>query len=77
MRPPFLFLPAGEKETRRARCKEKEGRVADLLEPRFYFAAQVVRTLCGVCPVVTLAVLLTALRAGAGEGFRECKFVQG
>ena len=64
MRPPFLFLPAGEKETRicalraalravalrnaaaaaGARCKEKEGRVADLLEPRFYFAAQLSRT---------------------------------
>ena len=64
MRPPFLFLPAGEKETRisalraalravalrnaaaaaGARCKEKEGWVADLLEPRFYFAAQVIRT---------------------------------
>ena len=25
LRPPFLFLPAGEKETRRARCKGKRG----------------------------------------------------
>ena len=51
MRPPFLFLPAGEKETRRARCKEKEGPwVADLLEPRFYFTLQFGRTLCGLVP---------------------------
>ena len=68
MHPPLLFLLAGEKEERRARWRRKRGLlVADLLEPRFYFAAQVVRTLCEVCPVVTLAVLLTALRAGAGR----------
>ena len=97
MRPPFLFLPAGEKETRicalraalravalrnaaaaaGARCKEKEGlgqqTCSNLVS---ILRCSLVEHGAAWCPVVTLTVLLAALRAGAGEGFRACKFVQ-
>ena len=45
MRPPFLFLPAGEKEMRRARWKEKEGLGAEMVEPCFSFGLGVGRSL--------------------------------
>ena len=70
MHPPLLFLRARrkrrapgtvEKKKRAFGCRLAGSRSSPL-------AAQVVRTLYRWCPVVTLAVLLTALRAGAGRG---------
>ena len=78
MRPPFLFLPTGEKETRisalraalravalrnaaaaaGARCKEKEGRVADLGVAVFL---PLLRNALGVLLVVDFCRLVTKL----------------
>ena len=45
LRPPFLFLPAGEKETRRARCKGKRGAGMQVkMDPCSY---KLVFVLCG------------------------------
>ena len=72
MHPPLLFLRARRK--RRAPCtveKKKRAFGCRLGGSRLSsLAARVIRTLYRWCPVVTLAVLLTALRAGAGR--RRC-----
>ncbi len=71
--PPISFSPCWRKRNAPRPVQRKRGAGSRLGGSRFSsLAAQVVRTLCGVCPLVTLAFLLTALRAGAG-GKVSCK----
>ena len=76
--PPSSFSPRAEKKKSAVHGgEEKEGLDSRLggSRPSILLCRWIEH--CAVwCPVVTLLVLLTALRAGAGEGFRACKFVQ-